>query len=66
MPEDLAFTSALEQAALVRAREVSPLELVELYLERIEQIDRQLNAYVTVDAEGARAAARAPAAGPTT
>jgi len=54
-----AFAPALELAARVRAREVSPLELVELYLERIERLDPELNAYVTLDAEGARAAARA-------
>jgi amidase len=59
---ELAFASALELAALVRAREVSPVELVELYLLRIERLDPQLNAYVTVDAEGALAAARAAAA----
>ena len=57
--DELAFAPALELAARVRAREVSPLELVDLYLERIERLDPQLNAYVTVDADGARAAARA-------
>jgi Asp-tRNA(Asn)/Glu-tRNA(Gln) amidotransferase A subunit family amidase len=57
--DELAFASALELAARVRAREVSPVELVQLYLERIERIDPQLNAYVTVDADGALAAARA-------
>ena len=62
--DDLAFTPALDQAALVRAGDVSPLELVELYLERIERLDPQLNAYVTVDADGARAAAQAPVEGP--
>src|SRR5262249_36477355 len=61
--DDLAFTPALELAALVRAGEVSPPELVDLYIERIERIDPQLNAYVTVDANGARAAARAPLRG---
>jgi amidase len=66
MSDDLAFIPALEQAALVRAGELSPLELVDLYLERIERIDSQLNAYVTVDADGARTAARAPAEGPFT
>jgi hypothetical protein len=30
---DLAFTPALELAQLIRLREVSPLELVEVYLE---------------------------------
>ena len=60
MNHDLAFTPALDQAALVRAGDVSALELVELYLERIERLDPQLNAYVTVDADGAHAAAQAP------
>ena len=64
MSADLASASALELAAKVRGREVSPLELVELYLERIEQLDPQLNAYVTVDADGARAAARAAESAP--
>ena len=64
MSDDLAFAPALEQAARVRAGDVSPLELVELYLERIERLDPQLNAYVTVDAEGACAAAQSPADGP--
>jgi amidase len=57
--DELAFASALELAARVRARDVSPVDLVQLYLDRIERLDPQLNAYVTVDAEGALAAARA-------
>jgi amidase len=64
LSDDLAFAPALEQAALVRTGDVSPLELVELYLERIERLDPKLNAYVTVDADGARAAAGAPLDGP--
>ena len=59
MTEELAFAGVLDLAARVRAREVSPLELVDLYLGRIERLDPPLNSYVTVDAEGARAAARA-------
>jgi amidase len=62
--DDLAFRPALEQAALVRAGEVSSEELVRLYLERIERLDPQLNSYVTVDSEQALAAAREPHAGP--
>ena len=62
--DDLAFAPALEQAARVRAGEVSPLELVDLYLERIERLDPQLNAYVTVDAERARATAQTKLEGP--
>src|SRR4028118_1261494 len=56
---DLAFASALEQAQLIRRREVSPLELVELYLERIQCLDRQLGSYFTVAAEQALADAKA-------
>jgi amidase len=55
---DIAFATATEQAELVRAREVSPVELVETYLERIERLDPELSAFVTVCAEEALAAAR--------
>ena len=50
--------SATEMARLVRQRELSPVELVEAHLERIEALNPRLNAFVEVDAEGARAAAR--------
>jgi amidase len=50
---DLAFTSALEQAQLIRRGEVSPVELVQLYLERIQQLDPQLGSFFTVIAEQA-------------
>jgi amidase len=59
-----AFLPALEQARLVREREVTPLELVEEYLGRIERLDPELNAYVTVCADEARAAAQGPLGGP--
>jgi amidase len=52
---DLAFTPALEQARLVRSKEVSPLDLVELYLERIDRLNPQLGSYFTVAADLARA-----------
>ncbi len=58
-PVDLAFTPALEQARLVRAKEISPLELVQLYLDRIQQIDFQLGSYFTVIAEAAITDAKA-------
>lgn len=59
MSDELAFASALDLADRVRTRKVSPVELVQLYLDRIERLDPQLNAYVTVDADGALAAAQA-------
>ncbi len=50
--------SALEQAAAVRAREVSPVELVEHALRRIEALDPGLGAFLTVTPDRALAAAR--------
>lgn len=55
---DLIWLSATEQADLLRRREVSSAELVEAYLARIEAVNPQLNAFVTVCADEARAAAR--------
>ncbi|HUI34327.1 MAG TPA: amidase, partial [Stellaceae bacterium] len=54
---DHAFTSASELAALVAARSVSPVELVDDALARIEATQPSLNAFITVCAEEARAAA---------
>ncbi|HEX2306825.1 MAG TPA: amidase [Jatrophihabitantaceae bacterium] len=51
--------TALEQAAAVKARQVSPSELVEHYLDRIDRLDGQLGAFVTVTADAARAEAAA-------
>lgn len=46
--------TALEQGAAVRRREVSPIELVDHYLERIERLSDQVGAFVTVTDELAR------------
>ena len=58
-PVDLAFAPALLQAKLVRQGEVSPLELVELYLERIGRLNSQLGCYFTVVGEQALSEAKA-------
>jgi amidase len=55
---DLAFTSALTQAELIRKGELTPVDLVDLYLERIQQLDPQLGSFVTVTAEQAWADAK--------
>ncbi len=54
---DLAYAGICRQAELLRAGEVSPRELVELYLGRIARIDPQLNAVRVVFAERALAEA---------
>lgn len=64
--DDLAFASATQLAARVRAGEVTSAELVELHLERIEAINPHINAVVTLDADGARRRAAELDAGPAT
>ena len=54
---DLAYAGAVQQARLVRDREVSAREVVEATLERIARLDPQLNAYRVVFAERALAEA---------
>jgi amidase len=56
---ELAMAPATEQARLLRAREISSRELVELYLARIARLDATLGSYVTVLEDRARGAARA-------
>jgi amidase len=51
--DELAFAGVVRQAELIRAGEVSSRELVELFLERIERLDPELNAFRKVMAERA-------------
>ena len=57
--DDLCTRPATELAAMVRAREVSARELLEAHLARIDRLNPSVNAIVTLDADGARAAADA-------
>ncbi|MER3434852.1 MAG: amidase [Leptolyngbya sp. ERB_1_1] len=57
-PVDLAFTSALDQARLIRAKEISPVELTQLYLDRIEQLNPKLGSFYTVMTDRAIADAK--------
>ena len=51
--------TAIEAADLIQRRDISSLELVEALLARIERVEPALRSFVTVDAQGARAAAKA-------
>ncbi len=51
--DDLAFAGVGRLAELLRAGEVSPRDLVELFLERIARLDPALNAFRVVYAESA-------------
>ncbi len=61
MKGELANLDATEQAELVRKKEVSPLELVDAAIARIERVNPQLNAIITPLFDKARAQARAGA-----
>src|SRR5947209_11489044 len=51
-------STIVEIAAALRARRVSSVELAQSALAAIARLDKTLNAFITVDAEGALAAAR--------
>ncbi|MBI2203830.1 MAG: amidase [Candidatus Rokubacteria bacterium] len=56
--DDLCFLSIAELGSLMRARTISPVEVTDAHLARIERLDPTLNAFVTVMAADAREAAR--------
>ncbi|MBI4201276.1 MAG: amidase, partial [Chloroflexi bacterium] len=55
---ELAFMPAWKLRQMVVSKEVSPVELTSLFLERIEALNHQLGAYLTVAADQALADAR--------
>ncbi|MGH7906157.1 MAG: amidase, partial [Candidatus Binataceae bacterium] len=57
--EDLLGLDIATLSEKLHRREVSPLEVIDAYLARIEATEPKLNAYITVTADSARAAARA-------
>jgi len=56
---DVPFRSATQLAAMIRKRTIGCLELLDLYLSRIERYNPKLNAVIAMDVEGARRRARA-------
>jgi Asp-tRNA(Asn)/Glu-tRNA(Gln) amidotransferase A subunit family amidase len=56
---ELAFLSAVSMAEQIRLKKLSPVELVDAHLARIQKLNPTLNAFVQVDAEGARRQAHA-------
>ena len=64
MEADLTRLDATAQAALVRRKEVTPIELVDAAIARVEALDPQLNAVILPAFERARERARALAGSP--
>jgi Asp-tRNA(Asn)/Glu-tRNA(Gln) amidotransferase A subunit family amidase len=60
------FSPAVEQLALLKTRKISPIELAEEHILRIQRLNPSLNALVDFDAERIRAQARQPATGKLT
>jgi Asp-tRNA(Asn)/Glu-tRNA(Gln) amidotransferase A subunit family amidase len=56
---ELNFLSVVSLAEQIRRKQLSPVELVESHLTRIQELNPRLNAFVQIDAEGARRQARA-------
>lgn len=57
--QNLTELSAAEMARLVNKKEISPVELVEAHLSRIQKLNPHLNAFVSMDVDRVRAQARA-------
>ena len=55
---ELAFTPAWRLKELLDSKELSPVELTEVYLRRIEALDGQLHSFLTVSGDEARASAK--------
>ncbi|HXH08482.1 MAG TPA: amidase [Alphaproteobacteria bacterium] len=56
--DELAFLSATETAEAIATKQVSPVDVVQAYLDRIERFDDELHAFITVLRDDALAAAR--------
>lgn len=62
MSTDLIYQDATALAALIRSKQVSPVEVVQAHLDRIQAVDGHINAIVTVAAEALKEARVAEAA----
>ena len=58
VPDSCAYLALTEAASLIQDRKLSPVDLVRVYLDRIEALDSRLHAYITVAADHAVADAR--------
>ncbi|MHB9090746.1 MAG: amidase family protein, partial [Chloroflexota bacterium] len=57
--DELCFLTLAQQAQLLRARVISPVELLRSTLRQVERVDPSVNAYITLLAEDAMREAEA-------
>ncbi|MGH2617181.1 MAG: amidase [Thermomicrobiales bacterium] len=57
--DDLCYLTISQAASLIRRGALSPVELTQAHLDRIERLDGRLGCFITVAADAARAEARA-------
>jgi Asp-tRNA(Asn)/Glu-tRNA(Gln) amidotransferase A subunit family amidase len=53
---DVRMASITSVSELIRKREISPVEVIDAFLERIEAVQKGINAFITVLEAGARRA----------
>ena len=55
---EICYTSAGDLSKLVQSKEISPVEIIEAHLSRIDETEPVLNSFITLLANEARTAAR--------
>ena len=58
-PPDLPYVSLTEASALIKSRRLSPVELTQAILDRVDRLDARIGAFITVTRDEALRAARA-------
>ena len=56
--KELALTPAIKLRDLIQSKEISPVEITKIYLDRIDKFDGRLNSYITVTADSALESAK--------
>lgn len=56
--KELALTPAIKLRDLIQSKEISPVEITKIYLDRINKFDGRLNSYLTVTADSALESAK--------
>lgn len=62
MASDIIYSDATKLAGLIRTREISPVEVMQAYLDRITAVDPKLNSIVAVSGDAMKSAKAAEAA----